>query len=73
MVTKDICSAAVMEELLKVNLVEMSSGNGQKFCDAIGAAMYKVLTELNVGYMTHTHECTAPGTPSLTPTVPLVG
>ncbi len=59
--------------MAKRNLVEMSSGQGQDFCDAVGEAIYNIFAEdFAPDYMLHTHECTAPGSASLTPSAPIV-
>lgn len=73
MLTKAECQQIVLAAFASKNLVEMSSGKGQDFCDAFGEALYNALAKVNIAYMTHTHECTAPGSPSLTPSTPIVG
>lgn len=73
MITKAICQKEVLKALTKRNMVEMSSGSGQDFCDAIGEAVFEILKQVNTVYMLHKHECTAPGSASLVPDTPIVG
>ena len=72
MLTKAQCQKIVLAALASKNLVEMSSGQGQDFCDALGEALYNVLTQVNIDYMLHTHVCAAPASASGTPSTPIV-
>lgn len=73
MITKAGCGEKVFSAMTKRNLVELSSGQGQDFCDAIGEAIYNIFAEdFGPDWMTHTHECTAPGSPTVVPIAPIV-
>jgi hypothetical protein len=71
MINKELCSQKVFNAFHKRNMLELSSGSGQDFCDAMGEAIYEALkevqTELNLptGYaVMHQHTCSAPGSPT---------
>ena len=66
-ITKDECAQAVFKAFTKRNMLELSSGSGQDFCDAMGEALFEIVSRINGIYMTHTHTCSAPASPSATP------
>lgn len=70
MLTKEICQKIVLSSLAKENLVEMSSGEGQKFCNALGEAMFNIVSKMDTVFQVHTHVCAAPTTPSAAPVPP---
>ena len=59
-----------MQAFMKRSMLELTSGGGQDFCDAMAEAIYNIVSKMDVVFIAHTHECSVPGSPSLTPVPP---
>ncbi|GEM_PF-3349826 len=67
MITKETCKNEFMQALMKRSMLELTSGGGQDFCDAMAEAIYNIVSKMDIVFTAHTHECSAPGAPSATP------